>query len=198
MELLKAFLPLLSVVTFVAGYLLSNLDRFRESRRKLRNLKMILFKKMSENYKTLNKLVPLDENALPDPTLVAVFAQRFSFAVYDRYLDRLDQLRTDDLSTVYEACVMLKGLQLDGTAFLAASRAADTNPKARTNLAAQATLVISVVGKCHELMKEALRVFAEGPSLLSAQEADRGSALAAYGQILPSLMQDKSDQKADR
>ena len=103
MDFLKPFLPFLSVVTFVAGYLLSNLDRFRESRRKLRNLRMILFKEMSENYKILNKLVPLDENALPDPALVAVFAQRFSFSVYDRYLDRLDQLRTDDLSKVYEA-----------------------------------------------------------------------------------------------
>ena len=122
MELLKPLLPFLSVLTFVAGYFLSSLDRFRESHRKLRNMKMILCKEMSENYKLLNQIVPKDKNQRPNPVLVALMAQRFSFSVYDRYLDRIDQLPTKDLGKIYEACALLRGLQSDGAVFPRGSR----------------------------------------------------------------------------
>jgi len=180
MELLHRFFPFLTVVTFVAGYLLSNLDRFRESRRKIRNMKMILFKELSESYKLLNKIMPTGEYK-PHPDQIAGIAQRFSFAVFDRYLDRIDQLRSKELSAIYEASVMLRNLKIDGNAFLTASHGADAS---RDNLQAYATLLFTKFPQCHELLAAALRVLPEGAFFLQGQEADRGRALTLTEELL--------------
>jgi hypothetical protein len=174
MEFLKLWLP---VVTFIAGYLLSIFDRLRESRRKLRNMKMIVCKEMSENYKLLNQVVPSnkDDSAHPDP--IAQMAQRFSFAVYERYLDRLDQLPTEDLGKIYDAGAALKDLQSKADAFLAASPVAAMTPGARDGLAG---LLIGEAPKCLELLAQALGTFPEGTSFLRTQAGDRGSSLRAY------------------
>jgi len=151
-------------------------------------MKTILFKEMSENYKLLNKVVPRDENDFSDPYLVAEFVQRSSFAVYDKYLDQLALLRTTELSKIYEACAMLKGLQGDVGAFLTASREDNSSPQAKENLRARATSLMVVAPKCHELMNAALGVFTESQPFLRAQEADRGSALDAFKNIRTTVL----------
>jgi len=191
MELFKLILP---VFTFIGGYLLSSFDRIRESRRKLRNLKVILFKEMSQNFKLLNVVAPNDSKELPDPYLVAMMAQRFSFLVYDRYLDRLDSLRADELNRIYDACVSLKGFQNDGAAFLSAAHASSPGEPLGDTAAAQATLLVSQLQKSYELMQAALKVFAGGRTLLEGLEAERGAALPKHKEISSWLARERLAQ----
>ncbi len=177
MDYLKAILP---VLTFIAGYFLSNLDRHRDLRRKLRNLKMILFMEMSANYEFLNSVLPLNVEEKPIAELVESVAWRLSSDVYDRYLDRLDQLQIQDLSKIYQGCAMLKRLQADVKKFRALKDRINAGPEITIELNMQAMVLSDDVQICHEPLAKALGVFQNGPSFLQGQKAKQGKLYELY------------------
>jgi hypothetical protein len=181
----KEFLPLVPILTFIGGYLLSNIDKFRESRRKLRNMKRILFKEMSEIYKQLNPVVGTNKEIFPDPVLICLASQKFSFAIYDKYLDKIDALRTKQLEKLYDAYVALKGLQADCNTYWTTNVMSriEQDSERRDYVAAQATVIVVSSERCHELLGDALSEFAGGPEFVAAQKAERGRAIQTHMEI---------------
>ena len=99
-------LPLLS---FLGGYLLSAWDRIRGSRRQTENMRVILSKELADNYRRLSGLWSpsdtLDEIAR-DSTRIELIASRceeLSFAVYEQFLGRMDNLKRIELDRFFEA-----------------------------------------------------------------------------------------------
>lgn len=100
-QIISVIIP---IATFIAGYLLSVFEKFRERRRNVRNMKTILFKELSDNYKKLNPFVPSDMNFEPKLVqLPALHGAVISTTVYDAYLSHLAELESADLQNIFDA-----------------------------------------------------------------------------------------------
>ena len=120
LEMTKLILP---VVTFLLGFGLSQLDKFRESKRRLRNLKSILFKELRENYKSLSQVQREKSGAAPPPPhLTGLMMERLSTTVYENYLDRIDSLKPTELDKVFDAYAMMQNTIASAKEFLTAAR----------------------------------------------------------------------------
>jgi hypothetical protein len=184
LDIIKLILPF---ITFTLGYVLSSFDKFRETRRKQRNMRSILFKELKENYELLNKVIPADEQRHShNPQLVALLTQNLSLAVYDKYLGSLSELSPEEVDKIYDAYSHMLGAVKDGKSFLATLATAKDqgqDDEHRSPVWAAAVSVITRSDKALEAMAAALLTFKNGQSTLDALKGERGSALVTYDEV---------------
>lgn len=92
-----------TIVGVIIGYVLSSLSRWRDKRKMLRNIKMVLLKEMKENCRELVKLTPFRGPHRANAEMVADTLSMLSTSVYDKYLDQLCGLKEEELARVYHA-----------------------------------------------------------------------------------------------
>jgi hypothetical protein len=169
LEIIKTVTP---VVTFFLGYGLGEWRRISESRKKVRNIKTILFKEIGDNYTELNKVLPAQRStpAPYDAKSIAIATDgvlpHLSRAVYDKYLDRLDTLTPDELHKVYDAYLFL--MQVARTVQWFNSNR--QNPQT-------ASAVENALWTAHSKSEIALRAFKGGDDFITRQASTRSEVL---------------------
>lgn len=92
------------LISVCSGYLLSVVNRIWIDKRNIANIKTIIFKEMSENYKRINPVLPRDKTFHPALIDLPVqFSQALSFDVYEKYLNRLAEFEKEELVKIYDA-----------------------------------------------------------------------------------------------
>ncbi len=175
------FSTLLPIVTFVLGYLLSQVDRFRDTVRKRRNTKRILFHELKDNYRLLNSVMPDYPEGLPDHAeeLVASVGEQISLSVYSAYLGQLDMLPTEELDAIHQAYVALR--QFADAARIFRTPVADSSaPSALHPWTSKTGSLLPTMVTAHEKTECALRLLPGGPQVLRKQETRTGEALKRY------------------
>jgi len=119
-----------------------------------------------------------------NPWLAATIVQRFSFLVYDRYLDRIELLRRDDLVALLEAEAFMRAVKQDASLFLDLARGAEQRGEQSPEIKARAVSVSLQVPRCFELLKTAIKNFDDG-SFIQSQEAERGKQCPSIGKLAP-------------
>ncbi|MEK6683351.1 MAG: hypothetical protein AABY46_01685 [Nitrospirota bacterium] len=162
------------IVTFIAGYLLSVFDKFRENNKNVRNMKTILFKELSDNYKKLNQFVPSDMIFHPSLVQIPMLSGiGISTSVYDAYLNRLAELKNSDLQNIFDAYWYLK-IYKD-----ACKQGLEMQPK---ELDVQKSIeakmkegnFLQCMINTHSNIEKALRVFQGGQKFLLEEAKNRG------------------------
>jgi hypothetical protein len=201
LDLIKLILP---VVTFFLGYVLSSFDKFRESKRKLRNMKSILFKEIKENYKLLNHVVPKKEQTgTPIPDLTALLCQELSFSIYEQYLGRLDDLTSKELDMIYDAYFQAKQAAKAGESYLSGTKELKAlgqliSEQQKDSITARATQVVMYAETAFEKMEAALGLFKGGKEVIEDLDKVRGGALATYQQVSEMLNKDRQSKESKR
>jgi len=99
---------LIPVVTFFLGYLLRRYEEARKDKRELENIRAILLKELKQNYYEINRLTPVQGGHRPNPYVLAQMHCNLSFSVYDKYLDRLSKLKSEEMDRLYNAYLRIK------------------------------------------------------------------------------------------
>lgn len=166
-ELTKILLSVL--VGFISGVFLKKYD----SRRNIRNMKMILFKELSINYGNLNKVLPKDGKfhlAFYDlPLQVCCSLQH---AVYDSYLGLLAELHKLELEKIFDAYHWLLELRKEATALNMSSTASQKESQEVIQLRINIFLQSAEVAR--QKMEGALSVFKDGNNFLKDAIQHRG------------------------
>jgi hypothetical protein len=170
-DIVKAVLP---VITFLLGIFVSQLDKWRDLRRKVRNIRTMLRQELVEDYRLLNAIItrPDQRQVVGDFYLAASIASSISSSIYDSYLSKLDELSSQDLDAVYNAYLSIKNLRRFADRFLAEEQDAKT----KQQLASLATTVVVTANTALGKTKDALARLATDPAVMASQEAQRGVA----------------------
>lgn len=166
---------IIPITTFIAGYLLSVFEKFRENRRNVRNMKTILFKELSDNYKKLNPFVPSDMTFHPSLVQIPMLSGLgISTSVYDAYLNRLAELESTDLQNIFDAYWYLQIYRNACKEFL------EMKPEELdVQKSIEAKLKVNNFLQCmintHSNTEKALRAFQGGQKLLLEEAINRGA-----------------------
>ncbi|MHB8846583.1 MAG: hypothetical protein ACYC7L_17760 [Nitrospirota bacterium] len=165
---------LIPIATFITGYLLSVFEKFRENRRNVRNMKTILFKELSDNYKKLNPFVPSDMKFHPNLVQIPMLSGLgISTSVYDAYLNRLAELKSVDLEAIFDAYWYLQIYKNACRQFL------EMKPEELdVQKSIEAKMKVDNFLRCmittHSSTEKALRVFQSGHKFLLSEAENRG------------------------
>jgi hypothetical protein len=187
---LKEIEIILPTITFIVGYLLSNIDKYIDNRKKKSNVRAIFLKELVENYKLLNSCMPTAKNRIPPPPLVSIIFQKLSFSVYDKYLDRLDILKKDELNAIYDSYMIMKNTFNDSTNFL---RDVENKSVSHEQTIALATSIINNAESAHEKIEKALSLFKNGERIIQELKPEKGSAIKRFDKIKEMLSKDKNN-----
>lgn len=187
LDLVKTVLP---VVTFLLGIVVSQLDKWRDLRRKVRNVRTMLRQELVEDYRLLNPIVPRAGQGVGNPHIVALMAGSTSTSIYDAYLSKLDDLSAKDLDAVYNAYLSIKTVRKSGDEFL---KALEDKTQERGKFAALATSLVVAAESALGKTKDALARLAADACILSVHECDRGTAFDRFSQIEKLLAERKDD-----
>ena len=161
---------LVAICIFIAGYLLSEYGQARERKRTIQNIKSILFKEMAHNYKQLNLIIPKEaEFNLGMIELPITVAETFSFEIYEKYLDRLGELKSEEVDKIFNAYLQLKGFSDNAKEYMALN---ENEPKAVHDLRRHVLLVN--MNSSYKQLEVALRVFEEGEPFIKGEISNRG------------------------
>jgi hypothetical protein len=188
LTLLKALEFLLPLFTFIAGYLLSNIDKYIDNKKRKNNVRAILFKEMSENYKLINKFISNKKNNRIPPNLIALVTIKLSFTIYEKYLDRLDILKTNELNSIYDSYYSMKIAYDASSEFLTKVDNENTN---RSLYVAKATEVLVYVDAFYEKLELALMLFKNGEKFIKLNSSEKGSAFNIYEDWSNQLKEEK-------
>ena len=95
-----------AIIGFFLGYFAKVVDNWKESRLKKKNLKLILFKELKENYIWLNGITAREEDQTADDMsddLMELGVAKLSTATFDAYLDRIDTLPATEVDHIWDA-----------------------------------------------------------------------------------------------
>ncbi len=173
---MEIFVVIIPIVTFMAGYLLSVLERKRKEKQKLDNLRMILFRELGENFRWVNQTIPVESQdeqrqQLPDPFALALYGRQLSYDVFNAYLDRMDGLKPKELEAVFEAYLAMRRISLVAEDYF------EGRQQGADDLAGRATLLFVSMKTGHGLLIEALQLFKGGSELLEELAAQQGVIL---------------------
>ncbi|MDQ0078251.1 hypothetical protein [Arthrobacter oryzae] len=160
------------LITFVLGYVLSSLDRWRESLRKLRNLKSVLYAELVSNYEDVIQIVPGEDGLKTSPYALARSSRRLSLDVYEAYLARMDSLDGATMLAVFDAYNEIRLLQRKSEELLNAPEPTDEN---RWRIvAALGSNVQSAAERSCDATRRAIERFPTGRARVAASESRRG------------------------
>jgi hypothetical protein len=186
---------IIPIATFIAGYLLSIFEKFRENRRNVRNMKTILFKELSDNYKKLNPFVPSDLKYHPSLVQLPMLSGiAISTSVYEAYLNRLAELESLDLQNIFDAYWHLQIYKNACKQFL------DMKPEELdVQKSIEAKMKVDNFLQCmintHSNTEKALRVFRRGQAFLLEESKNRG---AEYDRIFKLAVSAAEQRKTER
>ena len=164
----------MGIITFIAGYLLSVFEKFRETRKNVRNMKTILFKELSDNYKKMNPFVPSDmifhHNLVQIPMLSGI---GISTVVYDAYLNRLAELESADLQNIFDAYWYLQIYKNACKQFLE-MQPAELDVQKSIEAKIKVDNFLQCMINTHSNTEKALRVFQGGQKFLLDEAINRG------------------------
>jgi len=174
---------LLPVLTFLGGFLLSQLQQFRDLARERKNLRFVLSREVREIYRMLNQLIDPSSDRV-DPAIVHVVAMlgtRISTKVYDDYFSRISILTPRLVEHLYDTYSMvyhhIQGCEEFQTALATQS---DSN---RNEFAAMATMVITTLQPTYEKTTALLKEFRDGTSAIEEFKSEQGKAIADLKKI---------------
>ncbi len=174
---------LIPILTLLLGYLLGKFDRYFERKRKIRNMKTILFKEIAENFNLLNKIIPEDANTSLPPIILALQCRQLSLSVYETYLDRIDSLKENELNRLCEAYFAVKRTLTDSEEYIQAHKTRKPNTLVEGSYASKSLAVISSSRRALEKIQSSLQTTNEGSRFVADSLFDRGSALSSYANV---------------
>jgi hypothetical protein len=187
----QIFQNILPVLTLLLGYFLAKFDRYFERKRKIRNMKIILFKETLENFSLLNRIIPEDANTSLPPIILAIQCRQLSLSIYETYLDRFDSLKENELNRICEAYFAVKGVLKDSEEYIQAYETRKPNTSIEGAYASKSIGLISSSRIAFEKIQLILKTTNEGAGIVAYSLSDRGSALSSYANVNELWKKDK-------
>lgn len=181
LDLMNAVLP---VVTFLLGIAVSQLEKWRALRRRVRNIKTMLRQELVEDYRLLNAVVARKDQRVGNPQVAAMMASSISSTIYDSYLSKLDELSPKDLDAVYDAYLAIKFLCRSADDFL---KALQDKIQSESKFKALGAIVVVLADAALGKTKHALVRLATDRSVMATHEGQRGSAFDSLSEIEKSI-----------
>jgi hypothetical protein len=163
------------LVSVCLGYLLSIVNRISADRKSIVNVKTIIFKELSENYKRINLILPKDNNFHPGLIDLPVqYSQTLTFDVYDKYLSRFAELKSEMLGKIYDAYYHLAEFSKGAKKFLPSQIPnAGKEPTEVEQLKIRVFIQNALITR--EKTEAALKLFHGGDALLKNELSNRGT-----------------------
>ncbi|OGW41562.1 MAG: hypothetical protein A2X57_08880 [Nitrospirae bacterium GWD2_57_8] len=163
------------LISVCLGYFLSIVSRISADRKSISNVKAIIFKELSENYKRINPVLPKDNNFHPGLIDLPVqFSQTLIFDVYEKYLGRLAELKKEMLAKIYDACYHLAEFSKGAKNFLPSQiQNAGQEPTEVERLKIRIFIQNAVIAR--EKTEAAIKLFRGGDALLRNELSNRGA-----------------------
>jgi hypothetical protein len=177
--ILKDILPFL---TLLLGFLLGIFKELFDKRRKIKNMKTVLFKELSNNFSHLNKIISKDENTSLPPIIIALQCKKLSLSFCEAYLSKIDSLKENELNRVCDAYFTIKRALTESNEFIQAYEDHTPNTYVVGSFASKSIGVISYSKKSFEKIESFLRSTNGGKRFIDDSSSDRGSALSSYGE----------------
>lgn len=157
------------------GYLLSIVNTIITDKKSIKNIKTILFKELSENYKRINPILPKGNEFHPGLIDLPVqFSQTLTFDVYEKYLNRLADLKKAELEKIYDAYYHLMEFSKAAKQFLP-SQTQNTKkvPSEVEQLKIRALIQYAMLAR--EKTETALKLFCGGDVFVRDEVPNRGA-----------------------
>lgn len=163
------------LISVCLGYLLSIINRIGVDRRNIKNVKTILFKELSENYKRINPALPKGNEFHPALIDLPVqFSQTLTFDVYEKYLNRLAELKKDELEKIYDAYHHLAEFSKAAKQFLPSqTQNTKKDPSEVEQLKIRALIQYAMLAR--EKTETALKLFSGGDVFVRDEVPNRGA-----------------------
>ena len=174
---------LLPVATFFLGYLLKRWEETHKRKRELGNIRAVLCKELSQNYWEINRLTPIQGGRRPNPYVLAHVLSSLSFSVYDKYLDRISELKRIEIDRLYDAYLRIKEAAKESSEFLEIYKQREYGIFDAPDIPATRTLFGRSDAVLY-LISEALRIIKNGRRGLAAMEKGRGSGIEQMEEYL--------------
>jgi len=163
------------LISVCSGYLLSVVNRVWLDRRNIDNIKTIIFKELSENYKRINPVLPKGNEFHPALIDLPVqFSQTLSFNVYEKYLSRLAEFKKDELNKIYDAYYHLAEYAKAAKQFITTpTSAVEKMPPEVEQLKIRALIQYAIFAR--DKTEIALKIFSGGEAVINNEIANRGA-----------------------
>ena len=188
---------LLPVLTFIGGFLLSQLQRFRDLARERTNLRFVLSREVKEIYGSLNQLVdPKSKDDHPSIMhLVALHGSKLSTKVYDDYFSKISILKPHFVELLYDTYSKITK-HIENCSEFQEILSGDTEPN-RSEVAAKATVALGSLRPAFEKAQELLRQFPDGEAIIAEFANESGEAITKFHELSKLLKQDWDNKQVD-
>ena len=178
LDVLKAIVP---AVTFLLGVMVGELNRWRDSRRKVINLKTMLRQELTDSFNKMTPTIPRNDQTFDFPQITAVTASSVNTSIYDGYLSKLDELSASELDVVYAAYQSLNHLKIISEKM---SEAIEPGNLDDGKAAAMAAIIVKSAPNSLEKVREALTVLGVPISDMRKHDEQRGKAIDSYKEVI--------------
>ena len=178
LDVLKAIVP---AVTFLLGVMVGELNRWRDSRRKVINLKTMLRQELTDSFNKMTPTIPRNDQNFDFPQITAVTASSVNTSIYDGYLSKLDELSASELDVVYAAYQSLNHLKIISEKM---SEAIEPGNLDDGKAAAMAAIIVKSAPNSLEKVREALTVLGVPISDMRKHDEQRGKAIDSYKEVI--------------
>ena len=186
------FYLLLPLYVFLAGIAVHYGRRTHKLNNERLNIRAILSKEMMENYRRLNRILPLESTTAVEKYgiselsiihLVAGECNRLSFMVFEKYLDRLYILNTEEIHTILDSYFIITNVFERSEEYFKLKH--DWQDEEDTNKIFQTGLVVwwDAEGSL-DYLEVALENYQAGRDFLRGQSEKRASALASTAEAM--------------
>jgi len=172
---------LLPLITFLGGFLLSQLQKLRDEVKEKKNIKFILLKEIEKNYGLLIKVSP--ENKPLEAgiiQLIAIMSDNISTKAYDAYFSKISILENNLVQDLYNTYSAIQTFTQACKNFgeIIHEKGSHIDSKTRDKVASNGTIVWATHSYALEKLTSLLKYFKEGVSIINESERDKGSAIA--------------------
>ncbi|MCP4372317.1 MAG: hypothetical protein GY797_30065 [Deltaproteobacteria bacterium] len=179
------------IITFIAGFLLSQVENFVERRNKKKNLKYILYTEIKDNYRTLNRIVtPIGDCPPKYFEIVPNICDSLSTDTFDTFFSRIDILKPELVEKLVDTTKSTKELLKNCSQLGHQSNVKSSNEM--DIVAAKATVVVALVASVFKKTEGLLKEFATSHSFIKSVENERGEAFDKFNEIIEMLQRENS------